>query len=359
MDQIHLNSRIHTQVTVLPNDFIDKHMLHASGEFVKVYILLVRLESYDEEITPDLLADRLNITLKDVMRALRYWEREGVLTLSDSEQHTSTVSGAGTSALPASGNSGFAANPSSAAIGGTGIRTVPEKKSLMPADMNHSIAGTDLEQTIFMAETYLGRQLSTSDINTFLYISSQLHFSTELLEYLIEYCVSHQKMNVKYMERVAINWYRDSVDTVEKAKMQSASYTDNVFPIMKAFGLNRNPGQPELNYIRQWNNLGFSSEIIVEACNRTILSAHQASFPYADRILQSWHKEGVHSMADVKALDARHHSPSESTAGSTYVSEKKNTSQDASKNVKKNAFHNFNQREYDFDDIQSRLQDRE
>ena len=58
----------------------------------------------------------------------------------------------------------------------------------------------------------------------------------------------------------------------------------NVFPIMKAFGIsNRDPGSAELDYIKKWNSLGLGTDIIIEACSRTLLATHQASFPYANK----------------------------------------------------------------------------
>ena len=49
-----------------------------------------------------------------------------------------------------------------------------------------------------------------------------------------------------------------------------------------------------------------SAELIEEACTRTILNINKPDFKYADRILESWHKAGASTMAEVKALDAAH-----------------------------------------------------
>ena len=48
---------------------------------------------------------------------------------------------------------------------------------------------------------------------------------------------------------------------------------------------------------------GFTLEIISEACNRTVLATGKASFSYADSILESWFKKGVHHLSDIDALD--------------------------------------------------------
>ena len=70
-------NNINAAVTAVSNTFIDEYMGTASGEYVKVYLYLLRHEGENIEI-PD-IADALNHTEADVRRALAYWERAGVL----------------------------------------------------------------------------------------------------------------------------------------------------------------------------------------------------------------------------------------------------------------------------------------
>ncbi len=48
---------------------------------------------------------------------------------------------------------------------------------------------------------------------------------------------------------------------------------------------------------------GFSLEVISEACSRTMAAIHQPSFPYTDKILASWKKQGVKSLNDIQSAD--------------------------------------------------------
>ena len=70
-------NNINAAVTAVSNTFIDEYMGTASGEYVKVYLYLLRHAGESVEI-PD-IADALNHTEADVRRALAYWERAGVL----------------------------------------------------------------------------------------------------------------------------------------------------------------------------------------------------------------------------------------------------------------------------------------
>ena len=76
-------NNINTAVTAVSNTFIDEYMGTASGEYVKVYLYLLRHAGKDVEI-PD-IAEALNHTEADVRRALAYWERAGVLASEKEE----------------------------------------------------------------------------------------------------------------------------------------------------------------------------------------------------------------------------------------------------------------------------------
>src|SRR5699024_10522256 len=110
----------------------------------------------------------------------------------------------------------------------------------------------------------------------------------------------------------------------------------------------------ELEYIRKWNALGFETDIIVEACNRTLLATHQASFPYANRILNDWKQSGVRTAADIRSLDQKFHASSQADGGQSRTASRQGGQTGSSRNTA-NAFHNFEQRTYDYDDLESRL----
>lgn len=341
MDKITLKNTLHHTTTILPNEFIDHYMIKADGEYVKIYLLILRLMNQNLPVEIEQLADTLELTQKDILRALKYWEKEGLLELGTPTEQTEP------SFSETSSPNTF---PDSTASYPT-LSSVPDKKNRSMTEIEKSIKGTDLEQTLYMAETYLGRPLSTSELNSFCYINDALHFSSDLLEFLIEYCITRGKKSVRYMESVAINWFQQGIDTVKKAKAASSQYTQNVFPIMKAFGIaNRNPGPAELDYIKKWNALGFETDIILEACNRTLLATHQASFPYANRILCDWKKSGVRNVSDIQSLDSKFHASAQSEGQTT-----SRQNQPTYQKTNNNSFHNFEERAYDYDDLESRL----
>ena len=200
-------------------------------------------------------------------------------------------------------------------------------------------------QLLYIAEQYLGKTLSPTEIQKILFFYDGLGFSTDLIEYLIEYCVSRSHKSIRYIETVALAWAGEGISTVSDAKKANARYSREYYTILKALGItNRSPVETEITLMDTWlKTYGFSMEIIQEACSRTVLQTGQASFQYTDKILEGWKKKQVTSLEDVRALDAEHKKRRQ---------DKKPQKQTSASN---NRFNNFQQREYDFDEYEKRL----
>lgn len=80
MRKLTLTNHVQSDTTVLENEFIDHYMAEANGEYVKVYLILLRhLNEPSGTLTISKIADLLDITEKDVIRALNYWKKKGLL----------------------------------------------------------------------------------------------------------------------------------------------------------------------------------------------------------------------------------------------------------------------------------------
>ena len=68
-----IRNRLAHGVTVVSNEFIDNYMARANGEYVKVYLYILRNGGRADSVAD--IADALNHTEADVRRALVYWEQ--------------------------------------------------------------------------------------------------------------------------------------------------------------------------------------------------------------------------------------------------------------------------------------------
>ena len=347
------------------NIFISEYVPGANGEFVKVYLYLLHLMSLrSNNISISLLADTFNQTEADIMRALRYWDSLDVISLSFNGpgnglsnivlrdiKHTGQAANAMAdpiAAESASVNSTSSYQTETVRAAKPDIKQTeviytaePSKVSYSKEQLNGFLANDNFSMLLFVIEQYMGRPLSTKETNSIVYFYDGLKLSTDLIEYLFEYCVEHNKKSINYIEKVALSWASKNIHTIAEAKEETSNHTDYVYQIMKAFGLsNREPAQHEKAMIAKWaDTYCFDTDMIIEACNRTIKAIHQPSFEYADTILANWKNSNVSSLEDVKKADAAY-------AAGNNIKPK----QTASSKPANNRFNNFQQRDKKSDD---------
>lgn len=393
MSLVSLQNSSEQEVTILSNRFIDNFMPRANGEFVKVYIYLLRAVSSPSSFSLEHMADRLFCTERDIFRALKYWEGEKILSLTyttdrqlsgitllepfadaghmeSSASSENIFSTAGTSSSPVSAQmaagisqpvalTGSApknvslSSSNSAVSGGTSSELSTSAdyiRSLTPDHISELKQNEEVSQLLYIAEQYLAKTLTPIEMQKIFFFYDELHMSADLIEYLVEYCVSRGRKSMRYIETVALAWTRDGVTTVEMARDASSRFSKDYYTILKAMGISgRNPVENEISYIDTWRKTyGFDLELIQEACSRTVLSTGQPSFQYADKILSGWKKKNVHTLEDVRLLDAEHKKRQLEKA----VSRKK---QPAAQSQSNNRFNNFHQRDYDFTEYEKRL----
>lgn len=347
MGQFKVYNSYPAEFTFISNQFLDYYMPLANGEFVKIYLYLLR-RSGSEDVSLDLasIADTFNCTEADILRALRYWKTTGVLDV------IFDVSGSLTGIVFNPLAHGTKIQPESAATvekeKPQNIPAAQPNPSLTP-DKIRSLKGNDeVRQILFIAEQYLKKTLSATDMETLLYLYDEVHLSADLMEYLIEYCVSKGSTSMAYIKKVGLAWAEQNITTVKQAKEETNLYNKNYFTILRAFGIkNRNPLEKEIQYMNLWlNQYSFTLDIIQEACSRTVLSTGKASFSYADSILESWFKKGVHHLTDVDSLDQSFQKKKAAKASSAPKPKAA---------VSKNKFNNFHQRNYNMAELEKQL----
>ena len=395
MNRLTLHTEYDCQNTIVSNIFIDKYMASANGEFVKIYLYLLRcVTDQQTTISVSALADFFNQTEADVCRALRYWDKQNVIQLSFDPsgkeitditfRDISDLADSDNQLSPSEEQTSFTDSLFSPSESHTDIDTSRLSKSVSLSGRSNTVdfaaaankrftpihvdAGTaytprqitalensseDFSMMLYCIRTVLGGKLSTTDISTLAYFYDTLHFSADLIEYLIEYCATNGHTSFRYIEKVALNWAENGITTVKEAKAYSMNYNEATYSVLEAFGItNRAPGKIELDYINKWSDeYHLSTDIILEACNRTIKTTHQPSFEYADSILTRWKKADVKTPDDIKALDAEFE---QSQQEKRSLKDSK-TSQKNNSSVATNRFNNFQQHNYDMDSLEKAL----
>ena len=349
--------------TVVSNLFIDQYMKDANDAQLKVYLYLIRMLGANQVTSVSDIADKFNHTEKDVLRSLKYWEKQGVLTLEYDQAknltgiHLRSLGGQQDSSAPAPNPntkplmlSVEQAVPAAAEASPDRIETiavsVPEpsvsfvKPSYSTEQLREFKNRENTAQLLFIAEQYIGRPLTPAEMKTILFFTDELRFSDDLIDYLLQYCVDHDKKDFRYIEKVAVNWAQEGITTPKQAQRSIGKYDKNVYTIMSELGKSGTPTLKEVDYINRWiREYDFSMDIILEACQRTVFATDRHRFEYAEGILKSWKQENIRHKSDILRADELH--------------QKKRTA--TVKPASSNKFNQFTQNDYDFADLERKL----
>lgn len=405
MTAINISSDIATSFTTVSDIFIDQYMPKANGEFVKVYLYLLRATGSGAGIaTISEIADHFSNTEADIIRALNYWASEGILQVQTGAD--GQIIGINLCSLSVSGMQAAQSNIQSAvadnaaqnnlqnSVVNNAAQNILQNSVVNNAAQNISTVNTrmhdsvveklksqtpdkaassqkeytldeikefrknpDISELFFIIETYLKHTLSSTDTNMVLYWLDELHFSTDLVEYLVEYCITKGHSSFRYMNKVALGWADAGIKTVDQAKDDAAAHSQIYYSVMKALGITgRNLVDSEVSLINKWvGEYGFDIELVKVACSKTISAIQKPSFEYTDSILANWRKKDVHTLKDVEVLDANFAKANKASAtGSSQGTNAANGSSKPKSNnsSSKNKFNNFNQRNNDYDKLE-------
>lgn len=431
-DRVILRPHNFIPYTLVPNFFIDHALAKTNGEFIKVYLVLLRFMSVGQlDFDLSQIADHLLMTESDVLRALNYFQLEKLVTLTFSgnrlkeihlvhqtmpdpiyspkystpqavaepkgsfmnppmtapinsqiapeyNTNTSYMSAEPIEQPQSTGrressyeseyahessddyddhfDSGYDSTyydedttyPAKEPVYAAPEKTVPNLKVVASRpeytmkDVAFFAEEEEFSQLLYIIQKYLGKTLSANEVKTIISFHDWLGLPIDVIELLIEYCVSNDHRNLRYIEKVAIDWADSGINTIEKAKVRTETYHKSYFVILKSYGItDRSPTPNQIKLMDKWlKEYNFDLEIIQEACERTIRQINKAEMRYTDTILDQWFKNGVRTLKDIAELD-------------------KQAPRDPKKQMQKqsapaNKFANYTQRDYDYEALEKK-----
>ena len=306
----------------------------------------------------------MDSTERDIIRALQHWEKKGLICITvDNEDNLISIDMynpddvyesikkdtqtdeviddiASTEQMPFSGTKE------------TENRFLNSKPvTVSPKQLKELASNQDFKWECQVIESFLERPFKPNEIELISYLYGTLHFSSDLLLHLYEYCISLGKSNSSYIQAVALAWHERGVKTPEDAKKESTDYNTAHTAISKAFGLGRPLAMIEKQFVEKWQkDWNIDLSVILEACNRTMLKIQKADFKYTDGILDNWHKSGIKTLLDVEKADeiyAKNKADKKSQKDNSNSGSYRYNTTGSSVNgyVKKNQFNTFRQRD--------------
>ena len=162
----------------------------------------------------------------------------------------------------------------------------------------------------------LGRVLTTEELKILLSLRNYLNLPNEVISVLVCHCKerlrqkgSNRNPSLRTIEKEAYAWAEHGVTTLEEAvaflqaQNARASRMAQLQQLLQLSG--RNLTQAEERYASAWLDMGFDREALTMAYEKTCLNTGGLKWPYMNKILTSWHKQGLHTGQQVRGGDRR------------------------------------------------------
>ena len=186
-----------------------------------------------------------------------------------------------------------------------------EKDVLQAMDGDNSFRGLYGE-----VQRLLGRSLNTEELKILLGFVRYLGLPGDVISMLVCYCKerarrkgSTRNPSLRTIEKEAYAWAEQGIDTLEEAAayIQAQNVRNSrISRVKEALQIRgRNLTGAEERYAQSWLDMGFDEQAISLAYERTCLNTGGLSWPYMDKILQRWHRQGLHTVEAVQSGDRK------------------------------------------------------
>lgn len=278
---------------VIDAAFIDKLMPDANGTFVKVYLLALMYAGSGVTASNAQLAEKLGILESDVVQAFTYWCEVGAVTISDGEVTFVPIDAAQTRAEKTSSDKAHTS---------AGVMKKPDIGTAADA----LAADKALADMCSTAQLVLGKTLTAADTSTLYWFYDSLGFSPETIMMLLEYCVSKEKRNMNYIEKIAISWHEQGIKTMAQADAYIKRENDKggyLNVIRKIMGItDRAFSRSEEQFLYKWRDeYGMSEDMVALAYEYCVIQISKVSFPYMDKIMARWNENNIRTVAQAEA----------------------------------------------------------
>lgn len=271
------------------NTFVDKYLCEANGSFVKVYLYSLR-HSSNSNISVSDIANALNLLESDVIRSFKYWNKMGIIKFKQLPNNSYTVEF----------NNNLSDSDEEAGEVTASEIPSPQKSSSLPtavmytkSDINNYMKNNDgIRHMFLISSQLLNRVLSDTDRKILFSFYDYLKLPVEVIFTLLEYCVSINKTNMRYIEKVAYTWSDSGINTLAKASTfvkEQTEYNKTLKKYKEIFKITgRDFTDTEEKMLKTWiYELKLTEEEIKSAYETTVTNTGKIAFKYMDAILRN------------------------------------------------------------------------
>ena len=284
-------------IFAVPAAVVDRHIRLAGSAQLKV--LLWALRAARGSFDPDACAAAIGLPAADCADAMQYWEQTGVLLpLEEGAAGAEQVAAAETSVTAAAPAAPAAIPPAEAS--GSERRTTPRPRAVKPQRKEviaRQKGSPDFAYLLDTASARLGKPISHGEMETLLYLYDTAGLPAEVVLMVIEYAVAMGKANMRYIEKVALDWADREIDTIGKAE-EHLCRLERRRQAWEAFatlcGIGQSPTAAQQDAVERWTTDWAMPEPLLRlAYNYCMEKTGKFNSSYMDKVLERWHGEGI------------------------------------------------------------------
>ena len=162
----------------------------------------------------------------------------------------------------------------------------------------------------------MGRSLNTEELKILLGFVRYLGLPTEVISVLVSYCKERARQrgslrnpSLRTIEKEAYSWAEQGIDTLEEAAAfihNQSVRNSRMQQLMAQLQIRgRALTQAEEKYAKNWLEMGFADGVIAMAYEKTCVNTGGLSWPYMNKILNSWHAAGYKTVEQIQNGDRK------------------------------------------------------
>ena len=265
------NKDVYLFSTEVENLMINEFFTSANGDYVKVYLLGLMRAKHGIVEDRSKTANVLGITPDEIDAAWDYWESVGVIRRDYMPDDSYRV-------VFLSQISRFYGNKKSRS---SGSESEEQDSRLVNLDLKH------LYDTY---ESASGRSIPSSDARKIADTIGTFGVSPEVYAYAIKYSSDNGHNDVRYINKVAINWHKEGCNTEADVKAlldKDAKRRYLYGRIFKEIGFNRQWNSGDCEMMDRWfDKFGYNIDEVLEAVKLTA-GKREPSLRYVDAVLEN------------------------------------------------------------------------
>ncbi|MBQ0110704.1 MAG: DnaD domain protein [Oscillospiraceae bacterium] len=273
-----INAKMLGEQFTLPKSIASKHIKLAGSLQLKVLLLI--FSDLSNDIDAQNIANKLGADKQDVEDALGFWAQLGYLEGQKPAAQTD-------------------------------VKKPAVSKEIKKPTRNEvaDMAADNPEITFLLREAQVkfGRTLRDGESSTLTWLVLEQGMPVSVLLMVLDYAVNSGRGTMGYIEKTAIDFINCGIDTIESAeeRIKLLTASQNAWnTVSRTFGLaRRSPSKKEAELCHKWVYIfGFSPALLKEGYDITVDNIGEFKINYIDKIFEDWHKAGVTSLEQARAL---------------------------------------------------------